>query len=281
MSSAALNFVEDVAMELAGAKSLQRLGKKYIKPSMRHKLTRIAGKYKLGKTPKKSGKSYSQRVKAIGHDKHVDNAQRHEISNEALTAKNDQTLYKTELTDVPGAASTVAIDRRRRDMMYFSGARICMEMRNNSADPMYFNVAVIAPRGNQLGVFSTNFFRANDTDRATNASAAELKGLEWHCLPINADQFTILRHDKFLLGPNVEPSSSDYKDNTTPNYMNYDKYVPVKRNVRFDPQENCTDPVYLVYWAAKFGSSATAATSGAISVSEHCITYFKEPTRCC
>lgn len=285
-----VKILADVASELSGLSSAARLGKRYIPSRTRAKLTHMVPHRRSKKA--KSGpprKSYNARTKEFGDDLHGENAKRYQVTNTNLSLVNGKTLYLQELTNIPKTTTNLT-DERQRHVINMRGAKICFEVLSKWSTtnaPIYFHVAVVSPKGQQVGVTATNFFRGNGATRGVDADS-NLSSLQWNCLPINADNYTVLHHDKMMLGSSESSGTGEFKDPMRPNYMRYDKWVKINRQIRYmgNASTDCQHPVYVVYWFDWFGrpggSSGTALLGDDIAeISEHHVTYFKETQTCC
>lgn len=278
----ALRVITDVGSELSGISSAARLGKRYMPKSYRSKLKSYAHRVKR---PKMGKGSYRERTKQIGADLHVDNAKRYEVTNTTLNSVNGSTLYIQELTNIPQTANNTNANERQRHTINMRGAKLCFEVNNTSAvqAPLYFHVAVVGLKGKSSGVSNAGFFRGNGAIRNVDADST-LSALQWNCLPINSDDYTVLHHDKMVIGTAESSGSGSFKDPLRPSYLNYNKWVSINRQIRYDgaSSTDAQHPIYVVYWFDRFGRSGSAsATTNIAQVSEHHITYFKETTTCC
>lgn len=185
-------------------------------------------------------------------------------------------LYVRELTNIPHGANN-DINTRQRNCVFYSGSKICMELRNADTDPQYINIAVISPKFGGAPTVD-QFFRDSNLGRSIDFGIG-LSSLDFHCKPINSDRFTILRHKRYRL---QGTGSATYVENGGKNYMNTEFYVKVKRQLRYENNADTvpsTGGVYLVYWMDKFNTQAgIVGTSNASVASERIITYFKEPS---
>jgi len=192
----------------------------------------------------------------------------HSISNTDIVGKNTRTLYTSSLCEIPKGTD---INERLRKHVNLRGFKVCFEVLNQNTDPLYLNVAVIHPKATTNGgqVDTNNFFRDTSANRARDFDIG-MTGLEFHCLPINTDDYVVLKHKRFRLGPMPTPSSSDpsITQNNSNNYMNIDWYIRLNRQVRWnnDEDDKPTDgDVYVVYWADKmFASASTLAVSNVL-----------------
>jgi len=186
-------------------------------------------------------------------------------------------LYEVEMTNIDSTTNNT-ISLRQRDIINVRGFKICMEVTNKGAVPLYFNVAVIAPKDGAAGVNTVDFFRSSATERARDFST-DLTSLEYHCLPINTDRYTVLKHKRYRLLSG--PTGSDYIANSGKNYMNLDWYIPLKRQVRFNNGDGGSPEsgkVYFVYWGSGFGQNGGVIQGNAdMEITERIVTYFREP----
>jgi len=215
----------------------------------------------------------------VGESNGFTTCKSHSISNTDLTARDTRTLYTSSLCEIPKGTE---INERMRKHVNLRGFKVCFELLNLQTDPLYLNIAVIAPKAtnNQSSPSTTDFFRDTSANRARDFDIA-LSGLEFHCLPINTDDYVVLKHKRFRLGPAPATGASTITQNNSNNYKNVDWYVRLNRQVRWNQPEDDkpTDgDVYVVHWADKmFASAASAQVSSAYGVTKRFVTYFREP----
>lgn len=197
-----------------------------------------------------------------------------ELNND-FTGLGSRTLRIRGLTFIPKGQ---LINERERNVVNVRGFKICLAVRNMIAQPVYFNAAVVSVR-NDTVVTTSNFFRAQGAERGQNFENS-LTGLQMHCLNLNTDKFNILKHRRYRLAPDVN-DSSNYQDNKGNSYMNIDWYIKLKRQLRFDDDDQNTpidSPIYLVYWCDAWTAAAGSTPIGnAVNVQDRHICYFKEP----
>lgn len=236
---------------------------------------RLIGKaykaYAAGRQSKKR-RTYAQRTAEIGNNADTANAKRDldseydTLGTRALKQMNITALAKTSTND---------INERQRDLVEFIGAKICMEMRNELTDPLNVNVAVIHPKKAQT-VSANGFFRGYGNARSVDFSTV-LSSNDMHCLPINADEYTILRHKRFTLA--AAPGSTKYADNVGASFAKVQFYVKLKRQIRYENNSSLAveGNVYLVWWCDKILMDASSpAVAGALPYDVKIYKYFKE-----
>jgi len=199
-----------------------------------------------------------------------------EQKNTSLATKSTRTQYVQNLCTV---SSGTTRSTRERGVINCRGFRICMSAVNDQNVPMYLNVAVVHGKVDETAVGTPNFFRSPETSRAKDFDNT-LSSLEFHCLPINTDKYTILKHKRFILGPETTVAG-DFATGVTKNWTNIDWYVKLKRQLRFDDSINTTPVsgnVWLVYWADLWSANSnTTAVATALRVNERHLMYFHEP----
>lgn len=201
------------------------------------------------------------------------------INNSTGVVRNSRTLYTLDLTAVQQG---VNINQRLRQHAKISGWKICMEITSTQSRPLYFNWAVISPKATgQSGGNTpdpTNFFRNNTDARSMDFSNAR-SALEFHCCPINSDDYTILKHKRFILTTTGAPASVWNRQYGT-SFINIDRYIPLKRQTRYLPGESTTATdgrVFLVYWYDPWGFASGTGSAAVANESLRVITYFREP----
>lgn len=201
------------------------------------------------------------------------------INNATAIVRQSRQLYGLDLVTLQQG---VNIQQRLRQHTKISGWKICMEIRCTLNTPVYLNVAVIAPKangsagGNQLD--PTNFFRNNTDARSMDFSNART-ALEFHCCPINSDDYTILKHKRYVLNTVNQPTTAWSKQSGS-SWFNIDWWVPLKRQVRYIPGESTTATdgrVWLAYWYDVWHSPTGTTAVNVATESLRVITYFREP----
>lgn len=194
---------------------------------------------------------------------------------------NSKILYvNRNLCRIPEALNNTRINERSGEMIFLSGIKLCMQYRCNTNRPLTCNLAVLTPREGRF-VDDTNegnsFFRNHaGAARAVNFSSL-LSGNEMHCLPINPDRFIIHWHYRFTLGKTV--TSGQYNLPSDRNYINIHKWIPIKRQIRFEGSaasaENQRLP-QLFFWCNEFmDDSGSGGETNAVTYMERSVAYFR------
>lgn len=189
---------------------------------------------------------------------------------------NDRTLYAFDLTGIPqGDEPTM----RERDLINLRGIKVCMEVVNTTPAPLYFNFAIISPKG-EVNLNPIEFFRSYSDNRGTDFESPNISSLDYHCRPINTDVFNILHHKRYVLTTGDAASKGEvYQGNAAIRVM---RYFPIKRQVRYRRQlegegDFCTTPIFFVFWTAIAGFGTETAPQEAFRTDTRIVTYFRDP----
>ena len=241
-------------------------------PKWRKRPAKKASKAKAQKKAKFSPKN-------VGHNPGQDNTKDTDVVNDAsLIAYDTRSFHVTDITQLEQATSANSISRRQRQIVYLKGFKICEEVSSNRDSPLYYHIAVIAPHGNTSTPNTTDFFRSTGgTTRSVNFGTS-LSSIEFRCLPINTDKYTVLWHERIMLNPVNNTASFAARDGR--NYGLVEKYIKMNREIRYDDTTSgsCENPVYVVHWADEYQTpGGGAAVTGAYSKQRRYVMYFKEP----
>lgn len=177
------------------------------------------------------------------------------------------------------------INQRERDIMHLSGVKFCWELRNDTEQPLYVNMAVVHIKGcTPIDNLGENFFRGagnGDQEGRYLDFSDERTSNEFRCLPLNTDKFVVISHKRFQLIPQ-DQTAPRINNQSGKNYRNLDWYTKVKRTIQYNPDGTATDNsnLYLIYWCDQFMQpSGTPTVEGALQRQVKIITYFHEPRR--
>ena len=188
----------------------------------------------------------------VGHS----NAKRTEVANTGFNAQDSRTLYSESLTDMPFGQN---IDERQRNIINYRGCQVCLEVRNERAELMYFNVAVLHRKDSDGAPSTADFFRGAGSDRGLDFANGR-NSCEFRMTPINSDIYTVLRHKRYLIGPAV--GATLYNEHRRPNYLTLRWYMKIKRQLRYNNNAVVTPEkghVYLCYWCDYMGAGSGQA----------------------
>lgn len=216
---------------------------------------------------------FSKEMQFFGHNVGSGNCKRNNVSEFDDQAFNSRTQYEFDLTQI-ARTSTNEIQNRQRDLLNIRGVRICMNITNTGTQPLFFNVAVITPKFGEA-ISTVDFFRSFGSTRSTDF-ATTLSPLQFHCLPINTDRYAIAWHARYTIG--TANGGTSYSNEHIPNYKTIMKYVPIKRQQRFDNTDvgAAERPFFLVYWADFMGVLASSSAVACGTVQQDIVTYFRE-----
>lgn len=174
------------------------------------------------------------------------------------------------------------IDDRQRDIVNVRGLKICLEIQNTTAVPIWIRMAIVIPKGSST-VSTTDFFRGYADARGTDFTVGSATGLnsnDLRCLPLNPDVMDIVwQHKIFLVGNTDTPSNETINFQWGSNYKTVDKYIPIKRQLLYDGSTispNGRTPVFIM-WGVNIIGNQGAAVANAYRMFKRFIIYWKEP----
>lgn len=236
------------------------------------KIARFAQKAYRRRTPAKKKRRVDGSNK-VGDPMGKSEANRALVRTSSVAGRATRTLYSGDLIDI-NRATDHEIDERHRDIINLKGVKVCLEIKNNLDSPLYFNFAVVVPKYDQSQNFvpTNDFFRNNQNGRGTDFSTG-LSSLEFHCLPINADIYTILYHKRCLLGPD---GGATFNSAGPPNFMVLSKWIGVNRQIRFENNDPVNGRIQYVFWADSMEKApADPSVINAFTISEHHVAYYR------
>lgn len=193
---------------------------------------------------------------------------------------SSRVLYTENCTIIPQGTEP---NERMRDTVYLSGIRINLSYNNiaESELPIYLNWALICPKSQNL-VTNANFFRGLTNERGTDFDDPALGALDYHCLGINIDEYTVLKHKRIKLGPKNQDAAGfvggrSYYSGC--HYMKIKKFIKYKR---IGLNEECVTPLFFVQWFDFFqnqsiDSGGPTYTSTGVKSNFRIKLYFRDP----
>lgn len=171
--------------------------------------------------------------------------------------------------------TTNEINERQRQIVNFRGFKFCATFKNlQAAGILMGNLAILAPKGVNTAPSTTDFFRSyeNSVSRAKDFGNG-LTANEFHCLPINADKYKVLKHWRFRLAPEGVRNCGNDKY-----YKTMQFYYKLNRQLRWDDLNVCQTPIYIVRWWDNLGTASLAGpTLNVCNTQVRVINYWREP----
>lgn len=233
--------------------------------------------YKSSRQFKNALKKRSER-RRVGDTPKKDTSKRRTVVDTGCIARDTQTLYSWDLTQLGAQAD--GIDSRERDVVRIGGWRVDYEVQNKVDAPVYINMAVISAKTCPGVDLDTNFFRSAGVQRAVNYSTTATD-LERHVTGINTDRWIILMHRRIRLAGQVDSSpgtpGNQFSSGKT-SYATISRYVKLGRQVRFDADTDTVpqSKVYLVIWYGRLCGNGTVVT-GAVEHNLKVRCWFRDP----
>lgn len=166
-----------------------------------------------------------------------------------------RTLYAEKLTDISKGGTA---DQRSFDVINMRGFRVQINVDNlYTNDPVKLCFAVVHKK-TQGSPTTAEFFRNYGDDRSQDFSIAK-SSLRLTQTPINADLYDVIHRWTFILGERINYSGTAGKPTNKSYYKELNKYIPFKRQLRYDNDGTNTPEdgeIYLCYWADRLQQAA-------------------------
>jgi len=231
---------------------------------------RFLARYRKGK------RSSPSSTAEIGFPVSFGTSKAYQVQQAANADLATRTLHVGEITAIPKQTSALEIDLRERNIVNAVGWKIQWELSHtiNTIEPLVFNWAIIAPKGKQGVPNATDFFRNRGGSRGIDFSTALHSGT-FNNNKINDDLYDIVTHRRVTLGPSNTAATVSYPLMKTQHVI--DTWVPLNRQLRYDAQEGCISPVYVVYWLDHMvNNGAQPIVTSALRSQKSIAIHFKE-----
>lgn len=247
-----------------------------------YRAARASGIYRGVKRLARSGLLQRRKRQRIGERVGKGTTKRNETQNINGINHDSNTLYWYDLLSL-GRTSTNEIMLRQRDIANIRGFKLCMEITNQASKPLYVNIAVVANAGDRGTVgqqtwHEDDFFRSHGNERAVDFKDVNLGCLDRHCRPMNSDKYIILTHKRYRLGPNT--FGAGYAD-ADRSYMNFNRYIPLKRQVRWSDGSADTAPenaqIFLYIWYGEYNKTSNVIGTAVANNTMRSVIYWREP----
>jgi len=196
-----------------------------------------------------------------------------------------KTIANLLITQIPIAGLQNAA--REGLMIYLKGWRLRMTFRNNDENPKWVHCAIVNPKDPFPNVATqqnqwngTNFFRTIGNPTRSSDSGLLLNGLEWATNPINTDEYNVLWHMRFRLGPRFAQTTQPFTTGTgAPNYRTLNRFIKCGKKISYvdDRIDRCHQPFYFLTWATSLEEAVGEPAAGsAIVIQNNIVTYFSD-----
>lgn len=232
---------------------------------------------------KRKGRGTQARFR-VGEPLGYGNAKTTVVGGWSDTTVNTRTLYANELTQITRGPN---INERTRDVVNLLGFSIKMHFTGRFTVPLYFNIAIIAPKSPDRSIAPWNtspgsattladFFRNHGNVRG-HAFDTNRTPIQFHNLPINTDEYEVFTRRKFYLFPNS--GAGGYPVGSRVNFTKKNFYVKIKRQMRYDSisSSSCQTPIFIVWWCDRLDLAAGGLVENDVAWSQmYAVAFFKE-----
>lgn len=172
---------------------------------------------------------------------------------------DSRALQTIDLTNIQ-KTTTNDINERQRNIVNLRGFKIYIQIENLSSNFLTYNIAVISPKDGRTAD-TLLFFRDGTQDSRASDFSTSRSNIEFYRYPINPDRWTVLKHNRYILNPEVTGQSTTLFANNGRSFRTFKWWVPVKRQIRYDSSTSASSrsKVFLVWWADIWGAGAGSA----------------------
>lgn len=211
------------------------------------------------------------RVNRLGRPATATNAKLYSLSTE--TPLNEATLNLSS-----GYAGAITQDSdggnvRQRDVINLRAIKYSAIFRNRLAQPVIVNVAHVVPRIDTFSSAGNEFFRkgATSTQRGVDFSNT-LSAIDLGTLPLNSDNFDVLKRHTFTLGVNGDFNASAgtdrYQNGRMPSFKTIKDFIPINRQIRYGTttaNNTPLDDVFTVVWCVGMEYTGSTPATNAVT----------------
>lgn len=174
-----------------------------------------------------------------------------------------------------------AVDQRQRRIVNLRGIQLQSTFRFDdtldgvnlwdAAEPLFLHIALVHPKQGTT-VTNSDFLRDYNAGRNVDFSAAT--SLQQTFNPINTDAYHVYFHKHYKVSKFLDLQASNARG---PVFV-FQKYVPIKRQIRFEEttRGSCIDTIYYVIWY----TGVTTSVGNTVSFLNHrfrTILHYREP----
>jgi len=287
LGTLAVGKVEEKIVEKAS--DMARRGRKSIRAYVRSKRRSMSRK----KTKRRKTSRSSARLKKVGFGNRkmlgsppkTSTAKSHLVRDDLTLAIQSKDLYFQEVITMPlyGGVGKINSTMRTADAVTISGLDICMHIVNKHTVPMLFHTAIVQ-RKNTTDNFADNFFRQDGNGSKISQGRSydfdnDLSGWEMNCLNMSPDNMIILEHKRYTIhGRTGIDASAKYNNMGRKNWKDIDRYIPIKRQFRFNDLGQPDTPL-IMYWWFSFPDEIVGSLpqTGFCDISMKIQTFFQNP----
>jgi len=171
-----------------------------------------------------------------------------------------------------------AINQRLRDVINCRGFSVKGLLRSTTTSPeiLTCNIAVVCQKDPSVTGLATvdEFFRncGDPTDLTRGLDFSDSRSsIEFSSFPLNTDKFTVMKHERFCLGPPAAGMDIYFK--------NIDWWIPLNRQITYKGGAvgDTNDQLLVLFWFDILGALSTSTTlANKCFVQMTAITHFRE-----
>lgn len=228
-------------------------------------------------------KMYGPRMRShVGEMRGSSKSKRDAMTSVTGVGFNSRTLYTRDVlniareeinTSIPGIARTDNINERQRGVVFVKGVKI-MQTLQTTAAPVVYHVALVTWKNDSQVGSTDDFFRLYDFRRSADFDPNLFNSMVFNNYAINTDKIRVIWRKKIFLAP---PTTNTARFNKHNSFTHYKKYIPIRRQVRWDDDDDPNFNLYFIFWADKYIAPAGESPSLVGNEQTFITTYFADP----
>lgn len=206
-----------------------------------------------------------------------------------ITYPSNELQVVNPLSVARDSLTNMDLNTRHRDVIYLAGFKINCTVRNQQTvaerNELYFNIALVSNRPGNSAISELDLFSSfKGTTRAFNFTNVNYSAFERHTAPINSDNYVCHWHERFVMGPATTSTfqHSGSISTSVNNLLEIKKYVPIKRQIRFDSESaTSSEPKFaLIFWCGIPGepiSDPIVETASCMKMEHSIVAFYRDP----
>lgn len=225
----------------------------------------------------KKARAFRRKRLIIGERQGSSNAKVTVTNSVSVEGIAERVLYQKSI-NFPQQATTGSRDSRERQLIDLRGIKFCQDfvglaaLNSQTNNQVYLNIAVLTNKHlpQSTSINNNRFFRAANDKRGEDFDNLN-SGIDYHCRPINSDEWNVLAHHRTMLAAPASPNGR--------NVVRFMKYIPIKRQIRFDQDGAPSHNVFICWWIALPGQQGGDLPTVIAQTTYRHVLYFRDPKR--
>lgn len=193
------------------------------------------------------------------------------LISDGFLIKNDMTQNIINLATFVSRDPDGTINARQRDAIDWRGCAWNAMYVNTTDEILFVNVAFVIPKTQDTPTTGDWFMNNGQTsiDTRHRDMVLTLPAFEMHNMAINKDEYDVVKHYRFSLGPKSN-ASGVHPDR--PNWKHFRKFIPVRRKMTFENKavvQPNNGRMFYVMWCVRASKTTTDITPANTLLEQH------------